>query len=356
MSSGLRSFRDGHKIMFLVETRIEKISFFTEHHFICYPSLAYHNSTVRFDRDIERMADENDKTATVSQESDSAEKQVPEPAPNDASKTEDDKKSDEPKMSKNQLKKKRKWEKAMEFKRKRKEQQKKVKLEKAKAEGRDLEAEKEEMEKRRKDGTGWAKRNQFWQEMFERQSCKYQIYLDCSFEKEMTHSEINSLANQIRYCYASNKKAKHPVKATACSLDGETRKLLNHVSGLDQWKHRAFHLTEKDMTEVAEDKSKLVYLTSDSTNTLTNLEDGKTYIIGGIVDRNRLKRVAINKAESLGIQTAKLPIEEYLNMFSTKVLTCNHVFDILLKWKENNGDWKKALLDVLPKKKEASEK
>lgn len=307
------------------------------------------------------MADENDKIANmtetaISQESSTAEKPGLEPASNDASKTDADKKNDEPKMSKNALKKKRKWEKAMEFKRKRKEQQKKVKLEKAKAEGRDLEAEKEEMERRRKDGSGWAKRNQFWQEMFERQSCKYQVYIDCSFEKEMTHSEINSLANQIRYCYSSNKKAKCPVKATACSLDGETRSLLNHVSGLDQWKHRAFHLTEKDITEVAEDKSKLVYLTSDSTNTLTELEDGKTYIIGGIVDRNRLKRVAIDKAESLGIQTAKLPIGDHLNMFSTKVLTVNHVFEILLKWKENNGDWKKALLDVLPKKKEASEK
>ncbi len=342
------------------QTRIEKIC--VKNTIISFHlPLQSHNLALQLSTDIERMADDKDKSAdttetAVSQEISNAEKPILEPTPNDTNKTDADKTNDEPKMSKNQLKKKRKWEKAMEFKRKRKEQQKKVKLEKAKAEGRDLGAEKEEMERRRKDGSGWAKRNQFWQEMFERQSCKYQVYLDCSFEKEMTHSEINSLANQIRYCYASNKKAKHPVKATACSLDGETRNLLNHVSGLDQWKHRAFHLTEKDIIEVTEDKSNLVYLTSDSANTLTELEDGKTYIIGGIVDRNRLKRVAIDKAESLGIQTAKLPIGDNLNMFSTKVLTCNHVFEILLKWKENNGDWKKALLDVLPKKKEASEK
>jgi len=212
------------------------------------------------------------------------------------------------------------------------------------------------MERRRKDGSGWERRNKWWQELFRKHSSKYQIYLDCSFEQEMSKSEINSLANQIRYCYALNKRAKHPVKATACSLHGKTLDVLNNVSGLDQWENRSFYITSKDIIENTEDKSKLVYLTSDSTNTLSDLEDDKIYIIGGIVDRNRLKRIAINRAESFGIQTAKLPISDHLDMLSTKVLTCNHVFDILLKWRANGGDWKKTLLDVLPKKKEANEK
>ena len=326
--------------------------------------------------ELERMAGEIDKSANERESWDSqdsggnVEKSVSDPASTNAttnqtgdqikdllaSTTVDNTNNDEPKMSKNQLKKKRKWEKAMEVKRRRKKQQKDIKIARAKAEGRDIDAEKEDMERRRKDGSGWARRNEWWQELFQKQSCKYQIYLDCSFEQEMMKSEINSLANQIRYCYASNKKAKHPVKATACSLGGTTRDILNRVSGLDQWGNRAFYLTNKDISEVTEDKSKLVYLTSDSTNTLTDLEDDKTYIIGGIVDRNRLKHIAINRAETLGIQTAKLPIDDYLHMCSTKVLTCNHVFDILLKWRENNGDWKESLLDVLPKKKDASEK
>jgi tRNA (guanine9-N1)-methyltransferase len=270
--------------------------------------------------------------------------------------TSDKNNNDEKKVSKNQMKKKRKWEKAMEVKRRRKDQQKKVKIAMAEAEGRDIDAEKEDMERRRKDGSGWARRNEFWKEIFRKTSSKYQVYLDCSFEQEMSKSEINSLASQIRYCYASNKKAKHPVKTTACSLGGKTLDILNNVSGLDQWANREFHITDKDILETTKDKSKLIYLTSDSDNTLADLEDDKIYIIGGIVDRNRLKRVAIDRAETFGIQTAKLPITDYLNMVSTKVLTCNHVFDILLKWRENNGDWKKALLDVLPKKKEAKEK
>ena len=324
------------------------------------------------DIDCERMAGETEKTDNetenkLSQSCEDLKKTESELASTDIDPTEGktndssisttvDGSNGEKKMSKNQLKKKRKWEKAMEVKRRRKEQQKNIKLAKAKAEGRDIEAEKEDMERRRKDGSGWARRNEWWQEMFRKQCSKYQIYLDCSFEKEMSKSEVNSLASQIRYCYASNKRAKHPVKTTACSLGGVTLDILNKVSGLDQWENRAFHITDKDISETAEDKSKLVYLTSDSTNTLAELEDDKIYIIGGIVDRNRLKRIAIDRAETLGIQTAKLPISDYLNMVATKVLTCNHVYEILLKLRENEGDWKKTLLNVLPKKKEAKEK
>ena len=131
---------------------------------------------------------------------------------------------------------------------------------------------------------------------------------------------------------------------------------LQNVSGFDQWQHRAFRHTKDGWLDAFPDKSKLIYLTSDSENVLDTLEDDKIYIIGGIVDRNRLKRAAIGRAEEQGIATAKLPIEEYLSMVSTKVLTCNHVFDILLKYREHGNDWKKALLDVLPVRKDAKVK
>jgi tRNA (guanine9-N1)-methyltransferase len=52
-----------------------------------------------------------------------------------------------------------------------------------------------------------------------------------------------------------------------------------------------------------EDKSnrikKLVYLTSDAEHTLETLDDNTAYIIGGIVDRNRLKGVTYNKANNI---------------------------------------------------------
>ena len=97
-----------------------------------------------------------------------------------------------------------------------------------------------------------------------------------------------------------------------------------------------------------------MYLTSDSDTILEHLEDDAVYIIGGIVDRNRLKGVAMQRATELGISTAKLPLDEYLKqMPSTRVLTCNHVFDILLKYRENGNNWSLALQQVLPSRKGA---
>ncbi len=179
--------------------------------------------------------------------------------------------------------------------------------------------------------------------------------MDCSFEDQLTQREINSLGSQLRFCYSANRQAKYPVEAKITSLTGQTLACLENVSGFDQWSTRAFETTSKDILEGYPDKSELVYLTSDSENTLDKLEDGKVYIIGGIVDRNRLKCAAIDRAEKLGITTAKLPITDNLSFAATKVLTVNHVFQILLRMREHGDDWKKALLSVLPERKDARE-
>lgn len=96
----------------------------------------------------------------------------------------------------------------------------------------------------------------------------------------------------------------------------------------------------------------IVYLTSDSPHTLQHLSPNTSYIIGGIVDKNRHKGLCYKRACEMGIPTAKLPIGEYMTMQSRTVLAVNHVVEIMLKWLVT-GDWGEAFLSVIPKRKEA---
>ncbi|GAA5854120.1 hypothetical protein JCM9279_002839 [Rhodotorula babjevae] len=102
-------------------------------------------------------------------------------------------------------------------------------------------------------------------------------------------------------------------------------------------------------------RSTVVYLTGDSPNVLTTLSPGHTYILGGIVDRNRYKNLCLDKANELGIQHAQLPIGEFLpEMQTRKVLTVNQVYEILVGWVEEGGradGWREALRRVMPERK-----
>ena len=49
----------------------------------------------------------------------------------------------------------------------------------------------------------------------------------------------------------------------------------------------------------------IVYLSADAEETLTELDPSCLYVIGGIVDRNRYKRLTFDKANRLHIRTAK---------------------------------------------------
>mmetsp|Transcript_18121 Transcript_18121/g.37441 ORF Transcript_18121/g.37441 Transcript_18121/m.37441 type:complete len:274 (+) Transcript_18121:112-933(+) len=249
----------------------------------------------------------------------------------------------------------------MEIKRRRKQQEKDTRLAKAKAEGRDVEAERREAAERTANGDGWRRRHAMWEKKMVQASSSFQVCLDCSFEDQMTAKEINSLASQLRYCYASNRRSPMPCYLSATSVVGETLQHLENVAGFSEWSHKAFTCTGEPLEKHFQSKlSSVVYLTSDSENVLETLSPETVYVIGGIVDRNRLKRAAIERAEALGVQTAKLPLDSHLQeMQTTKVLTCNHVFDIIMKYKEivcggsSQQPWRQALMDVLPNRKGA---
>ncbi|KAK3655795.1 tRNA (guanine(9)-N(1))-methyltransferase [Elasticomyces elasticus] len=201
------------------------------------------------------------------------------------------------------------------------------------------------------------------------------ILVDCDFDDLMRDNERISLGAQITRCYSDNKNM--------CSFGGKLRErfdtvLIQHkgwkgVRFLDcdfvdaaeearKWMcdlpnagelsgtFKALSSDDADKIQALKEEGEVVYLSSEASETLTELKPYSTYIIGGLVDKNREKGICYKRATRKGVRTAKLPIGEYLQMSSRKVLATNHVNEIMMKWLES-GDWADAFMKVIPKRK-----
>lgn len=215
--------------------------------------------------------------------------------------------------------------------------------------------------------------------------------IDCDFERYMRDNEIISLSSQVVRSYSMNKTAKYQAHLFVSSFGGKMRERFENVLAGNHKKWRHVQLIEGDFVDAARlaaeamagegagevidvlkpaekegkevetgaapepepeegvDRS-IVYLTSDSPYTLDRLEANTSYVIGGIVDRNREKGLCYKRAVEKKVRTAKLPIGEYMAMQSRFVLTTNQVVEIMAKWLEC-GDWGEAFLHVIPQRK-----
>jgi len=179
-------------------------------------------------------------------------------------------------------------------------------------------------------------------------SCKIKVVIDCSFDNLMDQKDICRLGQQIQFAYSSNRRAENPLQFYVTGLNSvsKTRERLESVGDYQGWD---VHFKSESYLDVF-GKSNVVYLSAESSNVLNELQEDKAYIIGGLVDHNKHKGVCFKQAEEIGIQHAQLPIGQYMQLKTRKVLTVNHVFDILLNYTES-GDWRKAFCDIIPQRK-----
>ncbi|CAG8553927.1 8322_t:CDS:2 [Funneliformis mosseae] len=174
------------------------------------------------------------------------------------------------------------------------------------------------------------------------------VVIDLSFDELMTDVEISSLTSQLSRCYSANRSATRPVNLYFTSCGGRVQerfntKLQNYVN----WKNVIF---ESRPYLDCFNKEELIYLTADSNDCIQELDEQKIYIIGGLVDKNRHKSICYNKSQEDNIASAQLPIGNYVQLSTRKVLAVNHVFEILIRWLEYK-DWEKAFLEVIPQRK-----
>ncbi|KAE8229693.1 hypothetical protein CF326_g5334, partial [Tilletia indica] len=240
------------------------------------------------------------------------------------------------------------------------------------------------------------------------------LVIDLGFDELMNAKEVKSLAHQLTFVYSANRNASaffkdlvfvgqgtttgeniadhksetteptsadsrniHPPfleSPTGRQLEARTQgswsrwrglRIIDSGEGLPGLWAESSQQGIKSMS-----KEDVIYLTADSENVIHELEEGKAYVLGGIVDKNRYKNLCFDKAQALGIQTAQLPISDALfnpsddegeaereeggpstrtpqqtnasnsdiKLRSRKVLTVNQVVDILLGWTEQRAE------------------
>ncbi|CAH0701852.1 unnamed protein product [Spodoptera exigua] len=182
----------------------------------------------------------------------------------------------------------------------------------------------------------------------ERPKKNISIVIDLGFDHLMTEKDRFKVIKQILRCYSINRRSETPIQFHITSFGERSRSDMSRHNGYEHW-DIDFH--EVSYLEVFP-KDKIVYLTSESDNVIEEFEENTAYIIGGLVDHNKHKGLCHKIAVEQGIRHAQLPLDKYINMKTRKVLTIDHVFEIVLRVCEG-VPWQDALLKVLPLRKGA---
>lgn len=173
------------------------------------------------------------------------------------------------------------------------------------------------------------------------------VVIDCGFDDLMGKLDVTKLSKQIQRSYASNRTSDNPFQFYICNFGGQTQ--TRFEDSLAEYKNWDVNFRKEGLNEVF-DKDCIVYLSAESPNVLTTLDPEKVYVIGGLVDHNHHKGICHERAVATGWGHAQLPIKEFMHFNARKVLTVNHVFEILVAYTETN-DWGMAFDRVIPQRK-----
>ena len=176
-----------------------------------------------------------------------------------------------------------------------------------------------------------------------------------AYDASATRAEIGALTRQVSMCVAANKRAKTPfllaVAAPPGNNDDELPPASNSWRALpwESWGARVVDLDDENENEnsaaasLTADARRVVYLTADSPNVLTDVAPGTALVLGGVVDHAEKPGMSLRRADALAARasggcgrfvTARLPLGGHVRLAKNAHLPCLAVAQTLLVYRE----------------------
>ncbi|XP_062369455.1 tRNA methyltransferase 10 homolog B [Cinclus cinclus] len=163
----------------------------------------------------------------------------------------------------------------------------------------------------------------------------------------MTEKESGRLASQIRRLYGANRRAARPFWLCLTEFAAGTPIYEQCFRMNDGFAGYLMDTTPESYLDLFPLEA-IVYLTPDSENVLEDIDPDKVYVLGGLVDESIHKQLTLRRAREQRLQTARLPIREYMvrapnpRNYHSETLAINQVFDVLSTYYETRS-WPAAL-------------
>ena len=177
-----------------------------------------------------------------------------------------------------------------------------------------------------------AMKQEQWRKIDEAYASGLRVVVDMSYAERMSKKERNSLGRQLAPCWAANKKADAPVQMHIAGLGSCPAECLpnGRFETLGSWRVHCHDCGVGDAFATDE----LIFLSPDADEVLTApLDRERVYVIGGFVDSQIQRRVSLQKAQALGVQAVRLPLEEEApkGVSNPRLpMSVNAVFEVLL--------------------------
>lgn len=170
------------------------------------------------------------------------------------------------------------------------------------------------------------------------------VVFDMGFAHVMNERDCRSTASQLKYAYSIMRRSGFLMKPFISSFDA-SHPTFGPLSTFEGFKKFPVPIDIRKCVDCFPDhhaQRKLVFLTADTEDVLTSIDDDHVYVVGAFVDHNTQKGLTKQYADAAGIRTARLPLVENIAVGNLcKVLTINHVVDVLVTYLQTHS-WKDA--------------